>query len=364
VPAGKRRVAKRIVYLVQGLGTGGLERVVLHLAREMIGRGHDVTICCYDERGDLADRAEQAGAHVEILPRRAGLDAGYVRRLARWLRQRRPDVLHMHNETALFYGTLAGRLARVPYLIYTEHDGVFPRSLGARWANRTLVRWLTQAVAVSEAVRDLWCRNDGIDPVRVTVIPNGVPDILGAAVRPPREDGRFRIGCVSRLSREKGVDVLVEAFARIRRCTPDAELVLIGDGAQRAALEQQAADSGVAGHVQFLGTRDDVPALLATFDAYVLPSRTEGLPMALLEAMAAGLPVVATAVGGVPEVIVDGENGLLTGPEDPGALADAVVRLAGDDDLMRRLGAAARAAYEREYRLSVMVDRYETIMER
>lgn len=354
---------KRIAYLVQGLGTGGLERVVLHLAREMVRRGHEVIICCYDKRGNLADEAEQAGARVKLLLRKGGVDVGYAWRLARWLRRHRPDVLHMHNETALFYGTLAGRLARVPCLIYTEHDGVFPRSLAARWANRTLVRWLTQAVAVSEAVKDLWCRHDGIDPARVQVIPNGVPDVREAAGSPPpREDGRFRIGCVSRLSHEKGVDVLIEAFALVRNELPRAELVLIGDGAERQTLEKRATELGLADHIQFFGMCDDVMQLLNGFDLFVLPSRTEGLPLAVLEAMAASLPIVATAVGGVPQALRHGEAGVLVPPEEPEVLAQAIVQLAANGQHMAHHGSAARKEYEAHYAVSRMVDAYEAIM--
>ena len=356
-------MSDRIVYLVQGLGTGGLERVVLHLAREMVRRGHEVTVCCYDKRGNLADEAEQAGARVEVLLRKGGVDVAYAWRLARWLRRYRPDVLHMHNETALFYGTLAGRLARVPCLIYTEHDGVFPRSLAARWANRTLVRWLTQAVAVSEAVRDLWCHHDGIDPALVQVIPNGVPDIREAADgQSPRENGRFRIGCVSRLSHEKGVDVLIEAFARVREHVPEAELVLVGDGAERQTLEKRATELGLADHIQFFGMRDDVAQLLTDLDLFVLPSRTEGLPLAVLEAMAASLPIVATAVGGVPQALRHGEAGVLVPPEEPEVLAQAIVRLAANGQHMAHLGSAARKEYEAHYAVSRMVDAYEAIM--
>ena len=231
-------MGQRIAYLVQGLGTGGLERVVLLLAAEMVRRGHEVTVCCYDKRGELGDAAERAGATVEVLPRNPGIDLGFLWRLRRWLRLRRPDVLHMHNATALFYGTLAGRLARVPVMLYTEHDGVFPRRLPVRWANRVLVRLLTHAVAVSGAVRDLWCREDGIDPRRVKVVPNGVPGDLFAHVGGRRaRPGTLRIGTVGRLSPEKGQDVLIRAFDRVRRELPAAQLTLVGDGASRPELE-------------------------------------------------------------------------------------------------------------------------------
>jgi len=274
-------LSDRIAYLVQGLGTGGLERVVLHLATEMVRRGHEVTICCYDKRGNLADEAEQAGARVEVLLRKGGVDVGYASRLARWLRRHRPDVLHMHNETALFYGTLAGRLARVP-----------------------------------------------------------------------------------RLSHEKGVDVLIEAFARVREHVPEAELVLVGDGAERQTLEKRATELGLADHIRFFGMRDDVAQLLIDFDLFVLPSRTEGLPLTVLEAMAAGLPIVATAVGGVPQALRHGKTGVLVPPEEPEALAQAIVRLAANGQHMAHLGDAARKEYEAHYAISRMVNAYEAIMGR
>ena len=356
-------LACRIAYLVQGLGTGGLERVVLHLAGGMVRRGHQVTICCYNRRGELARAAEEEGAAVALLPRKLGVDWGYIPRLAGWLRQRGVDVLHMHNETALFYGTTAGILAKVGCLIYTEHDGVFPRSWRARWCNRFLVRRLTHAVAVSDAVRQLWCREDGIDPSLVKVVPNGVPAEARARQAARYEvAGRLRIGSVGRLSHEKGADVLLEAFGLVRLELPECELILVGDGRERPHLEALAAQKGMTGQVRFSGEREDVPALLKDFDMFVLPSRSEGLPLALLEAMAAGLPIVATAVGGVPEAIADNRTGLLVPPLNPQAMGDAILRLAQDAGLRARLGTAANQEFGRRYRLSQMVDAYEGLM--
>ena len=357
-------MSERIVYLVQGMGTGGLERVVLHLACEMVRRGHGVTICCYDKRGELATAAEEAGVKVELIPRRRGVDLRYIWRLGRWLKKQRPYVLHMHNETALFYGTLAGRLARVPILIYTEHDGVFPRSLLSRWANRRLVKRLTHAVAVSEAVKQLWCQSDGIDPARVKVVPNGVPVPkipVGQGTR--SEPGRLRIGTVGRLSHEKGMDVLIEAFALVKAQLPQAELLLVGDGAERPRLEGMVVERGLTDSVRFLGIRDDVPSLMTSFDIFVLPSRSEGLPLAILEAMAAGLPIVATNVGGVSEAVQDGKMGFLLPPEEPKALADAIIKLAGDEELRSSLGRLACVRFNEQYELSFMVNSYEKLME-
>ena len=367
----------RVAFLVQGLATGGLERMVIHLAGAMVRRGHSSVILCYDRLGDLADEARGEGIDVELVARRPGVDVAYFVRLAKRLRHWAPDVLHMHNETALFYGAVAARLAGVPVRIYTEHDGVFPRGAVQSWINRRLVGQLKQAVTVSEAVKSLWCDHDGIDPSRVRVVPNGVPDRFGDGVggvsnsssSDDRNDHPIRIGAVSRLSREKGIDILIEAFAQLtedgdRGASCGAvELILVGDGPERDALERLAAARGVADRVRFLGRRNDVPRHLATFDIYALPSRTEGLPMAILEAMAAGLPIVAARVGGVPEAVIHEETGLLTAPEDPAAFAAALRRTIGDGGLRRRLGEAGRRRFENHYDLDRMADRYEAIVQ-
>jgi glycosyltransferase involved in cell wall biosynthesis len=323
-------------------------------------RGHTPFICCYDARGDIeADRAEGLGIPVEVILREPGIDLGYIRKLRRWLRSVRADVVHTHNSTALFYGALAGVAAGTPVRIATEHDGVFPRSRRAAVSNRWLVASaLTHTVAVSEAVKTLWVESDGIDAERVQVIPNGVPD---TRLDRTAHDG-FTIGTVGRLSTEKGADVLLRAFAELAKTRTDLRLILVGDGPARPEVEGEIAALGLRDRVELLGTRSDVPELLAGFDLFVLPSRREGLPLAILEAMAAGLPIVASKVGGIPEAISHGDQGLLVPPEDVGALAGAIDRLILEPDRRTALGRSARRRFEEHYELSKMVDRYEALM--
>lgn len=355
----KMEIPLRIVELVQSLAHGGLEQMACLLAGQFARRGHEVTICCYDRIGPLGQIATENGVDVQICQRRQGLDWRFPLRLSRLLRKIRPNVLHMHNETAMCYGTMAGLVARVPILIYTEHDGVFPRSWLSRQINPLLVRRLTHAVAVSEAVRGLWCRMDSIPVHRVAVIPNGVPD-LSLPQRPL--SGGFVIGSVGRLSPEKGMDVLMEAFALVRSASVEARLVVIGDGSDRSSLEATARRLNIEGSVEMPGFRSDVAGFLSHFTVFVLASRSEGLPLAILEAMSAGLPVVASTVGGIPEAITHEENGLLVPPDDPQALSKAIIRLADDQDLRQRLGKAARATFLERYSLVHMVDQYEALM--
>lgn len=354
---------KHIVHLVQGLEVGGLERVAVVLATAMVQRGYRLSIVCYDSMGPLAEEARNNNIFVELLPRRPGIDLGYIWRLAMGLRRLAPDVLHMHSDTAMFYGTLAAMVAKVRTRICTEHDGVFPRSRRVRMANRFLLKHLTQAVAVSGTVKELWCQEDGIDRSRVLVVPNGVPDIFTA--RPAREEGgsgSLTFGYLGRLSPEKGVDVLIEAFARACDRLARARLAIVGDGTERSSLEAMARMLGIQTRVDFLGVRHDVATMLAGMDVFVLPSRREGLPMAILEAMSMGLPVIATAVGGVPEAICDGVNGLLAPPDDPSAIADAMVRIALDAPLRQSLSKQSRQVFLERYELTQMVNTYEQLM--
>lgn len=330
---------------------------MLHLAGGMRRAGWNVTVCCYDKLGDLLSLAKELDLRVELLPRKQGVDAGYFFRLARKLHHWNATVLHMHNSTALFYGVPAARLAGVPVRVYTEHDGVFPRGRMVAWCNRRLAGMLTQSVAVSRAVKQLWCDHDGINPARVMVIPNGVEDHY-ASSRPASRaaSAELRIGYLGRLSREKGPDILLEAFAAAHRQISAIRLVVIGDGPERGNLERQA--SQLAAPVEFLGYRTDVPAILPTLDLLAMPSRTEGLPLALLEAMAASLPAAATNVGGNGEAMVDGVTGILVPPENPDALAEAMIMLASDAQLRSTMGTAARKRFLEHYELGKMVEAY------
>lgn len=352
-----------VVQLVQGLATGGLERVVLDLSAGLVQRGARVTVCCFDREGELAPAARAAGVNVQLLPRQPGVDLKYPFKLAAAMRTWQATAIHMHNGTALFYGAIAARKAALPVRVYTEHDGVFPRGRVRAWVDRRLVGTLTQATAVSQAVKDLWCRHDRIDPAAIAVIHNGV-----AANPQPRTASRptdeIRIACVGRLSQEKGIDILLHALAEFRGQTPKftARLAVVGDGPLREELETLARQLGV--DATFMGWRDDVPALLGEMDMLVLPSRSEGLPLALLEAMAAALPAVAADVGGVREAAIDGKTALLVPPGQPSAMAAAIARLCGDAPLRTAMGQAALQRFNERFELSKMIDAYARLLMR
>jgi glycosyltransferase involved in cell wall biosynthesis len=354
-----------VVHLVLSLRPGGLERLVCNLAAAPALRSFRVLVCCLDEEGDLAADVRRAGHRVEVVRRRGGLDAGLVFRLARYLREQRADVVHTHSLDPMFYGGLAAWLAGVPVRVHTQHNTQVFTTYGVRdrFKFRLAARLFSSVVAVgAETDREL--ARAGVSAARRVVIRNGI-DVgryatgaaAGSAVlgSPP---GPRVVGTVARLSREKGIDLLVDAFARLVPGDPATRLVIVGEGPERGALEALARSCGVSDRVTFQGFHPRVAELLPGFDVFVLPSRTEGLPLALLEAMAAGRACVATKVGGVPEVVADGVTGVLVAPGDPAALAAAVQALLADPVLRRRLGTAARAQVEGAWSEDAMARSY------
>ena len=298
-------------------------------------------------------------------------DARALLALYRLLRRGGFDIVQTHTSKAGFLGRTAARLARVPRILHTPHGHVFHGYFGPaatrafialeRWAARFTERIITLTDA--EATQHLAL---GIGrPGQFVTIPSGV-DLArvrraAAVARPLRaglglEADALLIGVASRLAPVKGLTHLVEAMPEILRRCPRAHLLIAGHGEERPALEAQAASLGVADRVRFLGFREDVEAVIAALDVFALPSLNEGMGRVLIAAMALGVPVVATRVGGVPDVVEDGRQGLLVPPADPAALAEAIAAILGDRMRAAAMGAMGRARAER-FSLAVMLDR-------
>ena len=331
----------KIVHLLIGGDVAGGQAVALRLARAARDRGDEVAFVA-PERGPFTELAEREGFPVDVLPLRRSFQLGAAWRLARLLRRRRADVLHTHTLAAAnVLSRLAARAAGVPVVSHLHIENHFrpaTRRLLAGLDNAT-ARLAARLVAVSEDTRRAYERQ-GYPGGRIEVVYNGI-DL------PPNGEFRRneppRIGEIARLCDVKGQRELLHALARL----PEAQLVLAGrdleqGGAYQDALERESERLGVRERVEF-GFHDDVPALLETLDVVALPSWTEGLPIVLLEAMAHARPVVATTVGGTPELVADGETGFLVPPRDPEALTTALRRVLDDPDLGRRLGEAGRA---------------------
>lgn len=360
----------KLVHLLQGLEIGGLEIMVAHLLEGLDPARFQTQVITYDSLGPLAIQLGMGGIPCSLLKRRPGVDLRYILLLARQLLRIHPDILHLHNPTALFYGALAGKLARVPCIVYTEHGRDLASSKRNKYLHRMLWRLVNRIVVVSESSRAL-LQVEGIPDSRILTIHNGInaarfligEDRWGMRDRLGFDREQPLLGIVARLDAIKNHASLLRAMPCVIQAHPDASLLIIGDGPLRADLERQAAELGLGGHVRFLGMRDDVPELLVALDVVVLCSLSEGLSLTLLEESAAGSSVVATAVGGNPEIIEDGITGLLVPMGNDAALADAINRLLDDPERAHAFGQAARLQFMREFTLARMVSRYVEVYE-
>ncbi len=353
----------RIVHVVQGLGIGGQERLVVHLCHELARRGHPSAIVSLSPGGEL--RAEAVGIPVHDATRADGADPSLVARLSYLLFTLRADVVHTHNPAPMLHAVPAAVLARVRRRVHTKHGAnVYgPRAL---WAARVAVRALHAVVAVSPQTAEVARVKERVPLRRLRVVPNGIPlrpfgPDAEARIRMRAELGiapdAFVVGSVGRLAREKDYPGLVAAM--VPMLSERVRLVVVGEGDARVEIER-AIPPDKARYTTLTGLRRDVPALLASFDLFALSSRTEGLPLVVPEAMASALPVVATAVGGLPGV-VSADCGVLVAPDDTVALRRAIDGFVRDRARARVMGDAARRRAVECFSIERMADAYERI---
>jgi glycosyltransferase involved in cell wall biosynthesis len=356
----------RVALMLESDGPGGAEVMLLHLAGELRRRGHSVLpVGPANGSGWLAAQFRERGFDPATFTLRSPIDIGCWRGLVSLLRAHRMDVVHSHEFTMAVYGGLAANTLSLPHVI-TMHGG---RYYAERWRRRAAIGWSARRsaalVGVSNATADDLRRTLPSSANRVSVVPNGIPFVAGDRVAARRRldltDGALLMLAVGNLYPVKGHDVLVRAFAAIAG-TPAGSawrLAIAGRGETEAPLRRLAAEVGVADRVQLLGLRSDVPDLLAAADLFVLPSRSEGLPLALVEAMGASLPIVASDVGGISEVVTRDVEALLVPPDDPECLAAALASLLGDASRRAALGRAARVRATSAHSVESMGDRYE-----
>jgi len=350
---------KRIVHVSLGTNVGGMEKLLVEFARFTDRERFEVVFISLEEPGTVALELESLRCPVYALGKGPGLRPGVVFRLARLLRALRPSVVHTHNTAAFLYGASAARLARVPRLIHTRHGQRYGASRRETLLFRLFSRLADRMISVSEdGLRRTLA--DGIGAARAGVIWNGV-DLSRFSYTGPQATGPAI--SVSRLSPEKDLATLIRAMRYaldlLGPQSPGFALEIVGDGSERPQLERLSRDLGLGTAIRFHGTRGDVAALLADASMFVLPSLTEGISLTLLEAMARGLPVVATGVGGNPEVVVPGVTGLLVPVRDPAALAIAMVHVYQRPELGQQMGLRGRQRVEREFSVQTMIRQYE-----
>ena len=362
----------KVVHIVPMLSPGGAERVAVHIVRGLNSRRYEPAVISFTGRlgCDLDYLLEDAGIEVRYLGKRPGFDYRMYYRLPPVLNELKPDIVHTHLHV-FRYALPFLPLRKKASVLHTVHN-LAEREIEPplRWLQRYALKHGVVPVAVAEEVADSLRRLYGIQ--RCRVIANGIPTDGYAKPQIPRKEWRAREGfgekdvlfvCVARFSTQKNHALLLNAFARGPACDPNAHLVLVGEGILQKSLETQAKSLGIDRQAHFLGLRTEIPDVLGAMDVFVLSSDYEGNPLSVMEAMAAGLPIVSTAAGGVPNLLENGKEGLIVQPGDVDGLSSAMTFLSGNRELRQFLGGAAARRAKEKFDVSKMVQAYEELYE-
>lgn len=359
---GQTAAGRRVFYLLDSFEIGGTEMQAVDLALSMARAGHRVTLGVLRAGGPLIEKLRGSAVSVEVFRPRGGLDSPRgvlaLLSLSRYFRRHRFDVVHTHDLWSNLMGVVAAKLAGVPAIVSSQRDlshDAWYRGWRRAWMRKT--QTLSSALLVnSAAIREALVTREGLNPAKIRVIHNGVnaSEFVRVSTRriqlfPGLDACKLIVLVGNMLSDVKGHPWLIAAAPTILSEFPETRFIMVGDGILRPAFERSVAENRVEANVLFLGQRSDVADILACCDLAVLPSRAEGFPNAALEYLAAGLPTVASRVGGIPELIEDGVTGLLVPPENPSALSSAILSLLRDPEKARQIGANGRAAVVRDF---------------
>ena len=356
-----------VIHVVRSLDVGGLERNVINQVREGQKLGQIVTVVCLERPGELAPRAEALGARVLCVHKRPGVHLTAVRTFKTIFRELKPDVVHTHEIGSLFYGGPAARAVDVPLVVHTEHGAAgYKDRFRLRFLGRLAGRYAERFFCLTQELADSIITHRIVPRTKVSLISNGI-DV--ASFQEPYDTRAIRkslgipldaplIGTVGRLAEIKRQDLLIRAFARIRQQVPDSHLLLVGDGPLLRVLHDLALDLGISDSVHFAGYHPDSAPFLQTMDVFALTSRSEGMPQALLEALVVGLPVIATRVGGIPEIIENGRTGLLFDSGEEVALTAGLCELLTNRDRALAMGQAGRSLVECRFDVARMAREY------
>jgi glycosyltransferase involved in cell wall biosynthesis len=358
-----------IVQIVLSLGLGGLESMAVDLAIDLNRCGLSARVIALDEGGLLETRLREAGVGYDVLNGRRFSEPNFHLSLAARLRRMRAGIIHTHGFAPLLHTLPASRLGGVWHVVHTEHSFEY---LEPRASLRRALKWLSRTTRVfalcGERMLPFYQTRIGVSPQRLQVIPNGIdvdkyrPGVNRAAIRVELgvPVNAFVVGSAGRLAPEKNYGMLLAAVADSRASGVPVHVVLFGEGDDRRELERLTANLGIQASVSFVGWRTDLHRVLPALDVFALTSLSEGLPLAVLEAMACGLPIISTAVGDIPVVVEHERAGYLVPSGDVGALAARVSELARAPDRRRALGAHGRRVVADRYSRSSMMTRYLT----
>ena len=365
----------KVVHIQKVAGIAGSEAHLMMLLPKLRAHGWQPHMIVLKARGNqpeaFIEHLQANGVSTEVLPVRGHVDPTLPYRLSQRFRDLRPALVHTHLFHADLYGALALRGSRVP-LISTKH-GFDPWRVRPWWGwlNRLATRRAQHLIVISAAIGQWHCDVESLPPEKMSVVHYGLDAAIfrdAAAASTRTDDGRIRIGVVSRLIQQKGVDVLLRAFALLKADHQQADLLVVGDGPARASLEDLAQSLELSDRVKFLGYRRDVSTIMRELDVVAFPTHGEGFGLVVLEAWAWAKPVVASAVTSLPEIIEDERSGLLVPVGNEHALAAALSRLIQDAGLRRALGENGRQRLEHDFTIETMtrktVDVYQGVLPR
>jgi L-malate glycosyltransferase len=366
------QAARRVCFVLDSLNIGGTETQAVELARRLDPDKYAVTLVCLRARGPLKERLDGSPVRLMEFHPKGGMNSPrgiyQLLRFAVFLRRERFEILHAHDLWANLLGVTAAKLARVPVIISSQRDLShleFYASKGKRWL-RMLQRNSDAVVTNAESIRDGLVQQEGFAGTKVRVLYNGVDVHRFVCAQRHQSlvagefgDGKIVVLVGNMHTDVKGHPTLIAAAATVIREFPQTRFVLVGDGAMRAVFEQQVCEMGLERNIAFLGRRNDVPEILASSDIAVLPSKAEGLPNAVLEYLAAGLPTIASDVGGNAEVLQNEETGLLIAPDNVDALAEALLKLLRNPGLAKQLGTNGRDFVSQHFSFERLIDRVD-----
>jgi glycosyltransferase involved in cell wall biosynthesis len=360
----------RVMLITHDLAIGGLQQVVVNICKTIDRNLFDISVLCLRELGVFAPEIEKMGIKVQLIPQKENrVDYFAFLKVARILREQKIDIIHTHNTQPFVDGTIGALLSGVKTIVHTDHARDFPDKRRYMLAEWLMSHFAFKIVGVSEHTSKNLLKYEKISSRKVITIPNGIYgpqyDIkIDKEAKKKELNIQERgpiIGLGVRLSKQKGVTYLLQAMPEIIKAYPSITLVIAGDGDDEERLKQEARDRGIAKNVLFIGARLDMPEVLRLFDLYVLPSLWEGLPIVILEAMAAGCPIVATNVGGNSMAIRDGENGTLIEPKNPVMIASEVIRLLSDEPLRKSYTKRGFELFKEQFSAEVMTRKYEKL---
>lgn len=361
-----------VMQVTFGMGIGGMERVIQSLCRGIDKNKYTIRVFCLNLKGGFGEELEKDGIEVIYSPRQSRLDR-YLRawEIAKAIKQYKIDVLHAHHTPAFLDAFLASRLAKVPAFINTDHCKKYPAPKGFMLAERMAAIFADKIVAVSNHTKQDLIDFEHISPSKIDVIYNGIdfPKYDGSCgIRAMKkelgvaEDERV-IGCVSRLDEQKGYDLFLDTAALIIKKVPNTRFIIVGGGVKENELKERSRNLGINNRITFTGWRLDANRILQLFDLFLLTSNFEGMPIVLLEAMASGKPIVATAVGGIPEVVQHGETGFVVKSRNAKEVAQYALRIINDMELSAKIKKNSISAYNAKFRAKPMIDAYEHLYE-